>query len=113
MFETGEIVIAKFPFASLESSKRRPCLVLSIGDNPKDFIVAFITSSHVPPHYKFSIKISPHEKDFLQTGLKVESFIRVDKLATLHESLISGAIGKISQVIKNEVNEKLKTLFSI
>ena len=113
MFETGEVVIAKFPFASLESSKRRPCLILANGDNPKDFIVAFITSSHLPPHYKFTVKISPFEKDFLQTGLKIESFIRVDKIAALHENLISGAIGKISSMIQEEINLKLKMLFNL
>lgn len=96
MFEQGEIVLAKFPFSSLESSKRRPCLILSHGDSAEDFIVAFITSIKLPSHFKFSIMMSQQGKDFLETGLKVESFIRVDKVATLHESLISGAIGKIS-----------------
>ena len=113
MFESGEIVIARFPFSSLESTKRRPCLILSRGDIIGDFIVAFITSSQIPPHYKFSIKISPIEKDFLKTGLKVESFIRVDKMATLHESLISGSIGKISLTIQEEVSAKIKKLFGL
>jgi len=113
MFEAGEIVIAKFPFSSLESNKRRPCLVLSKGDSPDDLIVAFITSSNIPSYFKFSIKISPIEKDFLKTGLKIKSFIRVDKLATLHESLISGSIGKISANIQEEVDTKIKMLFGL
>jgi len=106
IFNPGEIVIAKFPFTSLESTKRRPCLVLANGDIEEDLIVAFITSTKVPEHYKYLVKISPLEKDFILTGLKVESYIRLDKLATLHESIISGAIGKISLQIKEEVNNK-------
>lgn len=113
MFEPGEIVLAKFPFSSLESSKRRPCLVLAKADSPEDFIVAFITSSSLPPHFKFSVKISPQEKDFLQTGLKVESYIRIDKVATLHENLLSGSIGKISIPIQREITAKIKMLFSL
>lgn len=113
MFEPGEIVIAKFPFSSLESTKRRPCLVLAKGDLELDLIVAFITSTRVPTNYKYSIKISPLEKDFLTTGLKVESYIRIDKIATLHESIISGAIGKIAPQIRNELNDKLKLLFNL
>jgi len=113
MFEPGEIVIAKFPFSSLESTKRKPCLVLAKGDLEVDLIVAFITSIKVPSNNKYSIKISPLEKDFLITGLKVESYIRTDKIATLHENIISGAIGKITPQIKNELNEKLKLLFNL
>jgi len=45
--------------------------------------------------------------------LKVESYIRIDKIATLHENIISGAIGKITPQIKNELNEKLKLLFNL
>jgi mRNA interferase MazF len=113
IFNPGEIVIAKFPFTSLESIKRRPCLILANGDVDEDLIVSFITSTKIPAHYKYFIKISPLEKDFILTGLKVESFIRLDKLATLHESIISGAIGKISQQIKDEVDTKLKILFKL
>jgi mRNA interferase MazF len=113
MFEKGEIVLAKFPFSSLESSKRRPCLVLSHGDTPEDLIIAFITSSNIPSHFNFSIHLSPTEKDFIQTGLKAESFIRVDKIATIHESLISGSIGKISLLVQNEIDSKIKLLFGL
>lgn len=113
IFNPGEIVIAKFPFSSLESIKRRPCLVLANGDIEGDLIVAFITSIKVPAHYEYSVKIFPLEKDFILTGLKVESYIRLDKLATLHESIISGGIGKISLQIKEEIDNKLKLLFKL
>jgi len=113
MFERGEIVLAKFPFSSLETSKRRPCLVLSKGDTPEDLIVAFITSSDIPSHFKYSINLSPQERDFLQTGLKMKSFIRVDKIATIRENLISGSIGKISFVVQEEVTSKIKLLFGL
>ena len=113
MFEQGEIVLAKFPFSSLESSKRRPCLILAKGDSQEDFIVAFITSTKLPTHFNFSIKMSPQDKYFLESGLKVESFIRVDKVATLHESLISGAIGRISLTAKEEVFTKIKVLYGL
>lgn len=113
MFEPGEIVIAKFPFSALDNTKRRPCLVLAKGDMEFDLIVAFITSTKISSHYKYSIKISPLEKDFLGTGLKVESYIRIDKIATLHENIISGAIGRITPQIKSELNNKIKMLFNL
>lgn len=102
IFNPWEIVIAKFPFTSLESIKRRPCFVLANGDVAEDLIVAFITSTKISNQYKFSITISPIEKDFLMTGLKVELYIRLDKIATLNERIISGAIGKISDLNGNQ-----------
>lgn len=61
---------------------------------------AFITSTNVPSRFKFSINVSPEEKGFLETGLKVESFIRIDKIAT-------------TLLIQKEVSEKLKYLFNL
>ncbi len=113
IYNTGEIVIAKFPFTSLDNTKRRPCLILAIGDLKDDLIVAFITSIKIPDHFKYSIKISPLQKDFLITGLKVESYIRLDKIATLHQSVITGAIGKIPISLREEINSKLKLLFGL
>lgn len=113
IFDPGEIVIAKFPFSSLNNIKRRPCLILATGDVQEDLVVAFITSIKIPDHYKYAVKISPLEKDFLITGLKVESFVRLDKIATLHQSIISGAIGKITDSLRKEINSKLKLLFDL
>jgi mRNA interferase MazF len=113
MFEKGEIILAKFPFSSLESSKRKPCLVLSHGDTSGDLIIAFITSSNIPSYFKFSINLSPKEKNFINTGLKIESYIRIDKIATIHESLISGSIGKVSHLVQTEVDSKIKLLFGL
>jgi mRNA interferase MazF len=88
MFQPGEIVHAAFPFTDLSSNKRRPCLVLAQCDSPDDFLVAFITSA----------------------GLKRPSLVRVDKLTTLHLSVISGAIGVMPDDLMRSVRQKLRLL---
>jgi mRNA interferase MazF len=109
MFMVGEIVIASFPFATTERSKRRPCLILASGEFDMDYVVAYITSAPVAASYQYGVVISPTK----QNGLKAHSVIRVDKLSTLHDSLISGAIGEMASDELQEVRHRLRLLFQI
>ncbi|MSU62938.1 MAG: type II toxin-antitoxin system PemK/MazF family toxin [Pedosphaera sp.] len=110
MFKPGEIVIAAFPFTSLTSVKRRPCVVLAAGDTPGDFIVAFVTSANVASGLRSAVAIGPTHPEWKKTGLKTMSIIRADKLETLNDSVISGAIGILPPDILEAVRNKLKAL---
>ncbi|MSU49219.1 MAG: hypothetical protein EXS37_09075 [Opitutus sp.] len=93
MFRPGEIVIAAFPFSALTASKRRPCLMVAACDSPGDFLVAFITSVSANPAWRCAVALEPSHPEWRRTGLKCPSALRVDKLTTLHSSVMSGAIG--------------------
>ncbi|MBT3348931.1 type II toxin-antitoxin system PemK/MazF family toxin [bacterium] len=89
MFEFGKIVLIPFPFTDLTSTKIRPALIISAKNETADLIVAFISS-----HQKsdgLPIKKSA------ENGLKVDSTIRFNKIATLNKKLILGEIGEISR----------------
>ena len=83
MFVPGEIVIAAFPFTTLTGAKRRPCLVLAAGDSSGDFLVAFITSNLDWSRLPSATSVVPAHPGWRQTGLKVASAVRADKLVTL------------------------------
>ena len=77
MFAFGSIVLARFPFTDLS------------GDNGRrsDLVVCFITS--VP-------RVGPDMAPIVasaDTGLKVPSVVRFDKVATLDRSVITGKLG--------------------
>jgi mRNA interferase MazF len=111
MFKPGEIVHAAFPFTDLSTTKRRPCLVLAQGDSPDDFLVAFITSASVSPASPNTVAVSPIRPEWSKTGLKKKpSLVRVDKLTTLHLSVISGAIGILPDDLMSSVQRKLRLL---
>jgi mRNA interferase MazF len=110
MFRPGEIVHAAFPFTDLTASKRRPCLVLARCEIPDDFIVAFITSSPASPSSMHAVAVEPTHPDWRGTGLKRPSLIRVDKLTTLHLSVISGAIGLLPDDLMSSVRDKVRGL---
>lgn len=113
MFQPGELVIAAFPFSSLAGIKRRPCLILAEGDTPDDFVVAFVTSVTTTSRLPSATLIEPSHPAWVQTGLKVPSVIRADKLVTLNDSVISGAIGTLPLDVLTHVRGKLKALFRL
>lgn len=96
--QRGDVVIATFPFTDLSGSKRRPALVLATTIPNSDIILAF-TSSIIPTVAKFyELPLTLADADFAQTGLKVPSILRLDKLVTLDRPLITRRIGKLSMI---------------
>ena len=88
MFAFGSIALARFPFTDLSGEKRRPCLVVSQGnDRRSDVVVCFITSvTRTGPD------MAPIAAD-AGTGPKVPSIVRFDKVATLNRTIIAGKLG--------------------
>ena len=82
-FVKGDIVVIDFPYSDFKNIKRRPVLILKV---PKghDVIVAQITGSS----YEKIVEVSLKENDFSKGNLKRESFVRIDKIASIEKSLI-------------------------
>lgn len=97
----GKFVLLPFPFTDLTSAKLRPALVLYESEN--DVILAFI-SSKIPAHSSDTdVVITKFCTSFKKTGLKVDSVIKLDKIATVHKDLILGEIGEIDATLRKEV----------
>ncbi|HLW08402.1 MAG TPA: type II toxin-antitoxin system PemK/MazF family toxin [Marinilabiliaceae bacterium] len=97
-FSFGDIVLLKFPFTDSKSFKRRPALIIN-DFNDDDIIVCRITS-----------QIYQTENDIMidswkESGLKLQSVIRVHKLATLEKDMIELLMGKIDESIKEKVKK--------
>jgi mRNA interferase MazF len=91
-FVKGDIVILDFPFSNLMQSKRRPALVIKVpkGD---DLIVSQITGNS----YESSVEIPITRKDFKRGGLKVDSYLRLDKIFSIEKHLIKYGAGRLKQ----------------
>lgn len=112
MFKKGKIVLIPFPFTDLSASKVRPAVIACSFSQGEDVIVAFI-SSLKNRIQKTDIVLSSQDKDFFKTGLKVDSVIKIGKLATLDKKIILGEIGEINANIEKEINKKIKILFGL
>lgn len=108
MFKFGTVVLVPFPFTDLTSTKVRPALIVS-KTNPvtKDIILAFITSRTREQNLKGRLLLETTHKHFEKTGLKIDSLVRFDKLATLHKKLILGELG----IIHRDLLKKAKPHF--
>jgi len=101
-FVRGEIIIIEFPYSDLKTYKRRPVLILKIPKG-EDIIVSQITSAS----YEKSVEIPLSNNDFKHGNLKRESFIRIDKIASIEKSLIKYKVGSLKQEKFNEIIDKI------
>jgi len=102
------IVLTKFPFTDLSSSKRRPAVIISkVTDSEPDVIVSFISSVIPENPNETDYILDPTHKYFNQTGLKKTSVFKMDKLATLEKSIFTGELGAISDDIYKELKVRL------
>jgi mRNA interferase MazF len=89
----GTIVLAHFPFTDSSGTKLRPALVIPRDNNRRsDLVLAFITSTARLAASPHALEIRPDAAN----GLKVASFVRFEKLATLEPSIVVGRLGRAS-----------------
>ena len=100
----GQIVLVPFPFTDLYGQKVRPALVLYSG--AQDCMLAFISSIREKSGM-FTVHIGVNAKN----GLKLDSYVRLNKLATLHKNVVLGVLGSLDAATMLAVNAKLKRLF--
>lgn len=109
MYPKGTIVLIPFPFTDLSGQKVRPAAILACPKGGEDCIVSFITS--LQPSSRFCVTLP-----FItakETGLKSDSWLRLDKIATLTHRSIIGKIGKMPSTLLVEANTVLLKLFAI
>jgi len=107
----GKIVLVPFPFTDLTAAKLRPALV--INENENDVVLAFI-SSKIPTSLSVSdIPLTRTHTGFPATGLKGDSVIKLDKIATVIKKLVVAELGEADDALKKDINEKLRIVFVI
>src|SRR5947209_7762177 len=107
----GEIVLVRFPFASLTATKKRPALVISqveLSGSDRLVTVAMITSLESALKIQGDVVL----KDWRGSGLLHESIVRLAKIATLDSELIQSTIGKLGAVDTKQVRRAFAALFS-
>jgi mRNA interferase MazF len=107
-----KIVLVPFPFDDLSNTKVRPaiCLTDSIGEF-EHVVIAFISSKMPDRPLQSDVLISKVDTCFRQTGLLVDSVIRLHKLVTLPKQLIKRELGSANDELSHSIKEKIKGLF--
>ena len=96
MYKFGTIVLIPFPFTDLTSAKVRPALIISkTHKNSEDISICFISSKRPQKITDGQFLFKTTDVHFKQSGLKTDSVVRFDKIATLNKKLALGEIGSL------------------
>jgi mRNA interferase MazF len=102
----GEIILANLPQAD-GSVKLRPVLLLKQLPGYNDFLVCGISTQLHQLIRDFDELIDEKNNDFIQTGLRQSSIIRLGFLAVIPQSKIPGSIGRIDPALHRNLLERL------
>jgi mRNA interferase MazF len=103
---TGDIILIPFPFTDLSAVKTRPALILYTSH--LDITVVFITSRMIQRDL-YDVEITMDS----QNGLKVNSIIKLSKIATLDRSLAIGKLGEVNDNDLIRIKAALQQLFDL
>ncbi len=109
MYKQREILIIPIPYTDLSSQKKRPVVVISndhYNNLMEDIVVVAMTSNVEKKDY--SILLS--NKDMEEGILFHESMIRVDKIYTLKQSIVSKKFGSLKKECFNHIKTLIKGL---
>jgi mRNA interferase MazF len=104
----GDIVLIRFPQADLKEGKLRPALVLAVAPGRyADRVLALVTSQTTQFTPNFDEIIDPADVDYVSTGLKARSVVRLARLASVQTSIINARLGSISAARLAQVRSRL------
>ncbi len=99
-FRPGAVVVFPFPYSDLSRAKLRPALVLAIVQDG-DLVVCQVTSKTYASRQ--TIKLGANQFD--RGSLPNISYIRPDKLTTIHKDICLGVVAYVRGGVLNETIE--------
>jgi len=106
------IVLVPFPFDDFSASKVRPALCLTNSIGYYDHIViAFISSNLTQNLLKTDVVVRKATLGWNESGLIVDSIIKLHKIVTIPKTLVKRKLGSINKQLQVEVRDKLDLLF--
>jgi len=91
-----------FPIPILRTAKRRPVLVLqrdNLASGLGQTIVAMISSNLARRGHPSRIFVAANSPEGRVTGIRLDSVVMTDNLATVLESEIDSALGRLSDLV--------------
>ena len=110
MIQEGQIVLFKFPQTDQTLGKLCPALVIrKLPSLHDDWLICMISSQLSQQVPEFDQVIKEEDADFLQSGLKTSSVIRITRLAVVNKNVLLGSMGNIGAERLIAIKKKLST----
>src|SRR5258706_13817026 len=94
----GDVILVLFPNSDLRTAKRRPALVLqrdNLGSGIPQTIVAMISSNLARRGHASRLFISIASEQGRSSGLRLDSVIMTDNVATVFDAEIDSVLGRV------------------
>jgi mRNA interferase MazF len=111
--QKGDIVLALFPFSDLSQTKLRPAVVLWADEANQDITICFVSSQGINQVSADEFVLQPSDSEFMATGLKVVSKVRVTKIVTLARKLITRRLGNLENTYIAKLNQTMIRVFKL
>ena len=82
-------------------------------EGDRDIVLAFISSKIRAGAELTGVMVTTSHAGFRKSGLKVDSVIRLDKVATVLKDLMVGELGEFDDDLRAKVNAKLAVMFRL
>lgn len=107
----GDIILIDFPFTTSDKSKVQPAVVIALTQDKYRDIVICAISSVVPKKISHrEILIKKSDDAFSASGLRVNSVVKIDRIATLRRQDVITKIGKCTPDLWQKVVDKFRNL---
>jgi mRNA interferase MazF len=106
ILDRGDLVLVLFPDSNLQTAKRRPALVVqadNLGTGLPQVIVALVTSNMARASHPSRVAVKMQTPVGQTSGLRTDSVIMTDNLATILEIEIDRVIGRLMDMADVDV----------
>ncbi len=101
MPERGEVLLVLFPDSNLRTAKRRPVLAIqrnALASGLSQTIVAMISSNLSRRDHPSRVFIAQDSPQGVAAGLRLDSVIMTDNIATILDSELYSSLGRITDM---------------
>lgn len=109
----GDVVLIPFPFTDLSAAKLRPAVVLWVDPAGEDISLCFISSQNLANISSDEFLLEATEPEFLATGLKTSSKVRVTRIVTIERNLVHRRLGKLQSGYITKLNNAIVEVFQL
>ncbi len=111
MAQPGDVVLVRFPFTDLTTTKLRPAVILAT--HADDLTIVGIFSSAPQPSQQNWIVLSSQDDDFPGTGLKTTSVIKAERIAVIERSVVVRKLGSLSSSQMEKLKKAVKIALNL
>lgn len=104
----GDIVLVQFPYSDSPQRKLRPALILYEDQEEHEITIAYISSRIPETLSPCDVLVKTGTPSFVEAGLKYDSVIKLNKLATIKDYLIEGLLGVADDALMAQVDAAIE-----